>query len=109
MGESASFYSDGEKGLRPWCRWKTWLSWKNWRTRQTSGRPEKHSIKKRGHFAWPIYRIKTWDLKNMEYEVILSRAAEKNLDRISLKVRVRILNVLEDLRSNPQPPGCTKN
>jgi mRNA interferase RelE/StbE len=42
------------------------------------------------------------------HEVILSRAAEKNLDRIPRDVRLRILNSLDELPANPRPPGSVK-
>jgi mRNA interferase RelE/StbE len=44
----------------------------------------------------------------MAHEVILSRAAEKNLDRIPRQVRVRILNALEELRAMPRPSGAVE-
>ncbi len=44
----------------------------------------------------------------MEYEIILSTPAEKNLDRIPKKIRTGILDVLEGLRFNPRPTSCLK-
>jgi len=44
----------------------------------------------------------------MEYDVILAPPAEKSLDRLPRKQRVRILDALEELRDDPRPPGVKK-
>jgi len=44
----------------------------------------------------------------MEYGLVISPRAEKDLDRIVKKVRVRILDALEELRTNPRPPRSKK-
>jgi mRNA interferase RelE/StbE len=44
----------------------------------------------------------------MKYEVIIKPSAEKSLDRLSSKLRFRIVNALEELRENPRPRGVVK-
>ena len=44
----------------------------------------------------------------MEYGLVISPRAEKDLDRIVKNVRVRILDALEELRTNPRPPRSKK-
>jgi mRNA interferase RelE/StbE len=44
----------------------------------------------------------------MRYEIIIKPAAEKGLDKVPRPVRRRILEALEELRSNPRPLGCVK-
>ena len=44
----------------------------------------------------------------MAYEIIIGKDAEKSLDRIPRRTRTRILDALEDLRSEPRPHGCVK-
>lgn len=44
----------------------------------------------------------------MAYQVKISRAAEKFLDRLDLKTCARILQATLDLSENPRPSGCVK-
>jgi mRNA interferase RelE/StbE len=44
----------------------------------------------------------------MEYEVLLAPAAEKGLDAVPRKFRIRIVDALEGLRIDPRPRGCMK-
>jgi mRNA interferase RelE/StbE len=44
----------------------------------------------------------------MPYEIILQPSAEKSLDRVPRKDRMRIVEALEDLRNESQPKGCKK-
>jgi len=43
-----------------------------------------------------------------KYSVVVSLGAEKDLDRISLNYRNRILKKLISLQDNPRPPGVKK-
>lgn len=42
------------------------------------------------------------------YDLIIKSSAEKEMDRLSARVRGRIVAALEKLRSNPRPRGCLK-
>ena len=42
------------------------------------------------------------------YRVFLERAAEKDLNGLSLKVHNRVLKVLQNLAADPRPSGCRK-
>jgi mRNA interferase RelE/StbE len=42
------------------------------------------------------------------YHVALTSSAEKELKRLSTQLIARIISRLEDLASNPRPPGCKK-
>jgi mRNA interferase RelE/StbE len=44
----------------------------------------------------------------MNYRVILSRSARKQMERISGEIENRILNKLSELEMNPRPSGCKK-
>ena len=44
----------------------------------------------------------------MNYTVILSRSARKQLERFSGETEKRILAKLSELESNPRPSGCKK-
>jgi mRNA interferase RelE/StbE len=44
----------------------------------------------------------------MEYEVFLAPTAEKGLNAVPRKFRVRILDALEGLRVDPRPRGTRK-
>jgi hypothetical protein len=44
----------------------------------------------------------------MEYEIVLAAAAEKGLDAVPRKVRVRIVDALDKLRGDPRPRGSVK-
>lgn len=44
----------------------------------------------------------------MNYTVILSRSARKQLEKFSGETEKRILVKLSELESNPRPPGCKK-
>jgi len=44
----------------------------------------------------------------MNYTVILSRSARKQLERFSGEEEKRILNKLSELETNPRPTGCKK-
>ena len=42
------------------------------------------------------------------YQVVIERAAEKDLKRLATTVRPRILAAITDLEKNPRPAGCRK-
>jgi mRNA interferase RelE/StbE len=42
------------------------------------------------------------------YRVLLERAAEKDLSRLSSEVHVRVIAAIQALANNPRPPGCRK-
>ena len=42
------------------------------------------------------------------FEVLLERAAEKDLSRLPLRIHDRIVDVLAALGRNPRPPGSKK-
>jgi mRNA interferase RelE/StbE len=44
----------------------------------------------------------------MNYRVILSRSARKQMERISGEIETRVLARLSELEANPRPPGCKK-
>ena len=42
------------------------------------------------------------------YRVVLTSSAEKELKELSAQLNARIVPSLENLASNPRPPGCKK-
>ena len=42
------------------------------------------------------------------YRVVLERAAEKDLARLSSEIHVRVIAAIQALTTNPRPPGCRK-
>jgi mRNA interferase RelE/StbE len=42
------------------------------------------------------------------YSVLLERAAEKELSRLSAQVHDRIIAAIQGLANDPRPPGCRK-
>ncbi len=42
------------------------------------------------------------------YRILLERAAEKNLRRLSTDVHDRVIAAIQGLARNPHPPGCRK-
>jgi mRNA interferase RelE/StbE len=42
------------------------------------------------------------------YRVLLERAAEKDLSRLSAQIHDRVIAALQALARNPRPPGCRK-
>lgn len=42
------------------------------------------------------------------FGVLIKPSAEKQLDRLTAKVRNRVLAALEELRGDPRPPGCVE-
>jgi len=42
------------------------------------------------------------------YRVLLERAAEKTLRRLSADIHARIITAIQGLANNPRPPGCRK-
>ena len=42
------------------------------------------------------------------YRVVLLRAAERDLNRLSAKLFARVIAAIQALASNPRPPGCRK-
>ena len=42
------------------------------------------------------------------YRVLLERAAEKDLARLSSEIHDRIIAVIQTLATQPRPPGCRK-
>jgi mRNA interferase RelE/StbE len=42
------------------------------------------------------------------YRVLLERAAEKDLGRLSSELHDRVIESIQKLTANPRPPGCRK-
>jgi mRNA interferase RelE/StbE len=42
------------------------------------------------------------------YRVLLERAAEKDLSRLSSEIHDRVIAAIRTLANNPRPPGCRK-
>jgi mRNA interferase RelE/StbE len=42
------------------------------------------------------------------YRVLLERAAEKDLNRLSSEIHERVITAIRGLASDPRPPGCRK-
>lgn len=42
------------------------------------------------------------------YQVLLERAAEKDLDRLAAEVRGRTIRAIQGLAKEPRPSGCRK-
>ena len=42
------------------------------------------------------------------YRVLLERAAEKDLARLSGEMHDRVIGAIQTLANNPRPPGCRK-
>jgi len=42
------------------------------------------------------------------YRVLLERAAEKDLTRLSSEIHDRVIAAIQALAANPRPPGCRK-
>lgn len=42
------------------------------------------------------------------YRVLLERAAEKDLARLSIAIHDRVVAVIQGLAANPRPSGCRK-
>jgi mRNA interferase RelE/StbE len=42
------------------------------------------------------------------YQVLLERAAERDLKRLSTEVHERMIDAIKALAGNPRPPGCRK-
>ena len=42
------------------------------------------------------------------YRVLLERAAEKELSRLSSEIHGRVIAAIQALAANPRPPGCRK-
>jgi len=42
------------------------------------------------------------------YRVLLERAAEKDLSRLSSEIHDRVVAAIQALAKNPRPPGCRK-
>jgi mRNA interferase RelE/StbE len=42
------------------------------------------------------------------YSVLLERAAERDLSRLSAEIHDRVVTALQQLGINPRPPGCRK-
>lgn len=42
------------------------------------------------------------------YRVLLERAAEKELSRLSSEIPDRVIAAIQALANNPRPPGCRK-
>ena len=42
------------------------------------------------------------------YRVLLERAAEKDLARLSSEIHSRVIAAIQALATNPRPPGCRK-
>jgi len=42
------------------------------------------------------------------YRVLLERAAEKDLSRLSTEIHDRVIAAIQALATNPRPPGCRK-
>ena len=42
------------------------------------------------------------------YSVLLERAAEKDLARLSAEIHDRVIDAIKSFGKNPRPPGCRK-
>ena len=42
------------------------------------------------------------------YRILLERAAEKDLARLSSEIHDRVIAAIQALAANPRPPGCRK-
>ena len=42
------------------------------------------------------------------YQVVLTRTAQKQLDKLSDLIAGPLLDVIQELTQNPRPPGCKK-
>jgi mRNA interferase RelE/StbE len=42
------------------------------------------------------------------YRLLLERAAEKDLARLSSEIHDRVIGAIQALATNPRPPGCRK-
>ena len=42
------------------------------------------------------------------YRILLERAAEKDLARLSSEIHDRVVAAIQALATNPRPPGCRK-
>ena len=42
------------------------------------------------------------------YRVLIERAAERDLSRLSSRLHERVIAALQALKKNPRPPGCRK-
>lgn len=42
------------------------------------------------------------------YRILLERAAEKDLSRLSAQVHDRVIAAIQALANDPRPPGCRK-
>jgi hypothetical protein len=42
------------------------------------------------------------------YRILLERAAEKDLCRLSFEIHDRVIVAIQALATNPRPPGCRK-
>ncbi len=42
------------------------------------------------------------------YAVLLERAAERDLRRLSTEVHARVIGTIKGLATDPRPPGCRK-
>lgn len=42
------------------------------------------------------------------YQVLLERSAERDLRRLSADVHKRVIGAIQELATNPRPPGCRK-
>jgi mRNA interferase RelE/StbE len=42
------------------------------------------------------------------HRVLLERAAERDLSRLSFEIHVRVIAAIQALASNPRPSGCRK-
>ncbi|HAB19185.1 MAG TPA: type II toxin-antitoxin system RelE/ParE family toxin [Verrucomicrobiota bacterium] len=42
------------------------------------------------------------------YRVLLERAAERDLSRLSTAIHDRVIAAIQALATNPRPPGCRK-
>ena len=42
------------------------------------------------------------------YRVLLERAAERDLTRLSSEIHNRVIAAIQALATNPRPPGCRK-
>jgi mRNA interferase RelE/StbE len=42
------------------------------------------------------------------YRVLIERGAEKDLSRLTSEIHKRVIEAIQDLATNPCPPGCRK-
>jgi len=47
-------------------------------------------------------------MREKVYQVLIDKRTEKSVDRLPIKIRLRIRKAMRDLGENPRPRGCKK-